>query len=174
MRQRSTSLSGDYDFPRTTLVNDDSCSCQIMSNRNNLNSVKKCCSNNDKLSSLDTNHQNIKNCCDNNKNVSDKLSNNVKMSSLESLPSVPSFDLSMKSSSKIEVDAPSYDSLRPKPLGVEVRALHTQYSNVFLDKDRSHRDSIPEEIAPPPPILKDNPEEHYKIVGSPIPVNSAF
>ncbi|KAG8182733.1 hypothetical protein JTE90_026184 [Oedothorax gibbosus] len=167
MRQRSTSLSTDYDFPRTTLMDGgDSCSCQIMSNRNNLNSVKKCCATNDKMSPLETNI--VKKCCDkgSSNNIA-KISSN-KMSSLESLPSVPSFDLSMKMA---KLDAPSYDKC--KPLGVEVRA---QYSNVFLHKEGgSHRDSIPEEIAPPPPVLmKDNPEEYYKMVGAPIPVNPAF
>lgn len=130
MRQRSNSISADYDFPKTTLIDSDdsrSCTCQIMSNRNNLNLVKRCCTGN----------------------------------KMESLPSVPSFDLKVKQNNNI---------------AVEVRAMHNQYSNVFLKKDGpSERDSIPEEIAPPPPILQSEaPEEHYKMVGTPIPITTAF
>lgn len=80
---------------------------------------------------------------------------------MESLPSVPSFDLKVKQQNNI---------------AVEVRAMHNQYSNVFLKKvGGSERDSIPEEIAPPPPILQNEaPEEHYKMVGAPIPITTAF
>lgn len=137
--QRSDSISSNYDFPKTTLMDNTNtqaaCTCQLASNKNNLSSVKSCCVGN-KLSSL-------------------KRVNN--------LPSVPNSDVIFN----IEKDVKNIS---------EKRTSRNQYYNVCLrspkEAEISQRDSIPEEMAPPPPIFdNESPEEHYKIVGTPIPVS---
>lgn len=138
--QRSDSVSSNYDFPKTTLMDNTNtqaaCTCQVAATKNNLSSVKSCCVGN-KLSSL-------------------KPVNN--------LPSVPNSDVIFN----IEKDSMN---IRDK-----ISSRNPQYYNVCLrsskDPEMSHRDSIPEEMAPPPPVIENEaPEEHYKLVGAPIPVS---
>lgn len=141
--QRSDSVSSNYDFPKTTLMDNTNtqaaCTCQVAPNKNNLSSVKSCCVGN-KLSSL-------------------KHVNN--------LPSVPNSDIIFN----IE------KGKDPKNINDKLSSRN-QYYNVCLrspkETEISQRDSIPEEMAPPPPIIEnESPEEHYKIVGAPIPVSFA-
>lgn len=137
--QRSNSVSSNYDFPKTTFMDNTdtqaACTCQVTPNKNNLSSVKSCCVGN-KLSSL-------------------KRMNN--------LPSVPNADIVLN----IEKDTKNVN---------DSRLAKNQYYNVCLrspkEIEQSHRDSIPEEMAPPPPTIIDDesPEEHYKMVGAPIPI----
>ncbi|CAL1285067.1 unnamed protein product [Larinioides sclopetarius] len=143
VQQRSNSVSSDYDFPKTILMdNTDSlpaCTCQVVSNKNNLSSVKSCCVGN-KLSSLKR---------------------------LENLPSVPNFDLAINKEKE-----------KQNNIANEVRAIHNQYSNIFLSLPKDNNgceDDVPDEIAPPPPIIEEeSPEEHYKMVGAPIPVPGVY
>ncbi|GBO28202.1 hypothetical protein AVEN_151156-1, partial [Araneus ventricosus] len=143
VQQRSNSVSSDYDFPKTILMdNTDSlpaCTCQVVSNKNNLSSVKSCCVGN-KLSSLKR---------------------------IENLPSVPNFDL-----------ATNKEKEKQNNIANEVRAIHNQYSNIFLSLPKDNNgceDDVPDEMAPPPPIIEEeSPEEHYKMVGAPIPVPGVY
>lgn len=142
VKQRSNSVSTDYDFPKTILMDNTdtlpACTCQMVSNKNNLSSVKSCCIGN-KLSSLKR---------------------------LDNLPSVPNFDISVNK-----------DKEKQNNIANEVRAIHNQYSNIFLSlpKNECDDDGIPNEMAPPPPIIEEeSPEEHYKMVGTPIPIPSVF
>ncbi|GIY39340.1 phosphoinositide 3-kinase adapter protein 1 [Caerostris extrusa] len=59
----------------------------------------------------------------------------------------------------------------------EVRHIHNQYSNILLNLPNNGgcEDDIPNEMAPPPPIIEEeSPEEHYKMVGTPVPVPSVY
>lgn len=143
--QRSDSVSSNYDFPKTTLMDNTNtqaaCTCQVSPSKNNLGSVKSCCVGN-KLSSL-------------------KRVNNL-------LPSVPNSDIIFN----IEKEKKDLKNASDKKLS----ARTNQYYNVCLRSPKeveiSQRDSIPEEMAPPPPIIdNESPEEHYKMVGAPIPVS---
>nr|XP_042904506.1 uncharacterized protein LOC107451770 isoform X2 [Parasteatoda tepidariorum]XP_042904507.1 uncharacterized protein LOC107451770 isoform X2 [Parasteatoda tepidariorum] len=100
----------------------------------------------------------VKSCC-----VGNKLSS---LKQVGTLPSVPSFDV-------IDREKTNNNINKSRPV------QRHQYSNVVClkpPKDSiSDRDSIPEEMAPPPPVIFDEgPEEHYKIVGAPTPVPSMF
>ncbi|GFY75200.1 phosphoinositide 3-kinase adapter protein 1 [Trichonephila inaurata madagascariensis] len=143
VKQRSNSVSTDYDFPKTILMDNTdtlpACTCQMVSNKNNLSSVKSCCIGN-KLSSLKR---------------------------LDNLPSVPNFDISV-----------SKDKEKQNNIANEVRASNNQYSNIFLSLPKNEcndDDGIPNEMAPPPPIIEEeSPEEHYKMVGTPIPIPGVY
>ncbi|XP_054706484.1 uncharacterized protein LOC129216299 [Uloborus diversus] len=143
--QRSNSVSSNYDFPKTTLMdNTDTqvgCTCQMMANKNNLSSVKSCC-------------------------IGNKLSSLKKMNSL---PSVPTSDVIILN---IEKEISNKSPKSP----IENRTVHNQYYNVCLrssrEPEKDNRDSIPEEMAPPPPVIDtDSSEGHYKMVGAPIPIS---
>ncbi|XP_035223036.1 uncharacterized protein LOC118195812 isoform X2 [Stegodyphus dumicola] len=151
--QRSNSISSNYDFPKTTLMDNTdiqpACTCQVSVNKNSFCSVKSCCIGN-KLSSL---------------------------KQVNSLPSVPNTDIVTSVEKEKQLRNLNESRVQIKNLN-ENRSVHNQYYNVCLrpprDTTNEQRDSIPEEMAPPPPVIeKESPEEHYKMVGTPVPVPSA-